>query len=123
MSEKLCNILVYARLWCVYHVSKTVQSMYGSIVVLSALTHCALLHFICDLKTTQMNVQHIPIWILMLWKQPKTFVVRKEMVQLITVLEPDCSKNFPWVARILMIRQDLLSLRPWIPSYRGKSGK
>ena len=32
--------------------------MVGSIVEVSVLTHCALVHYVHDLKTTQMNVQH-----------------------------------------------------------------
>ena len=37
--------------------TKTVQTVIGSIVVVSALTSCALLHSMCDFKATQMNVQ------------------------------------------------------------------
>ena len=36
--------------------------MVGSIVVLGALTCCALVHSMCDLKTTQENVQYELIW-------------------------------------------------------------
>ena len=30
----------------------------GIIMVVGAMTHCALLYFLCDLKAAQMNVQH-----------------------------------------------------------------
>ena len=45
-----------------------VPTVVGSIVVVGVLTHCALLHSMCDLKFTQMNMQHSLIWELMLYK-------------------------------------------------------
>ena len=33
--------------------------MVGSIVVVGALTHCALVYSECDLEDAQMNVQHL----------------------------------------------------------------
>ncbi len=42
--------------------------MVGSIVVVGALTCCALLHSMCDLKVTQMNMQHNLIQELMLYE-------------------------------------------------------
>ena len=41
--------------------------MVGSIVVVGALTHCALLHSICDLKVALINVQHCLIWELLIY--------------------------------------------------------
>ena len=35
-----------------------VLALVGSIVVVRALTRCALLHNMCDLKATQINMQH-----------------------------------------------------------------
>ena len=52
-------------LWCGYHMTKTVV---GSIMVVGALTHCALLHLVCDLKAALMNVQCSLIKKLMLYK-------------------------------------------------------
>ena len=43
-----------------------VPTVVGSIVVVGALTCCALLHSMCDLKVTQMNMQHSIICDLML---------------------------------------------------------
>ena len=46
--QKFCNILVDASLCHVYHVTEAVQAMggtvFGSIVVVGAVTCCALLH-------------------------------------------------------------------------------
>ena len=39
-----------------------------SIVVVGELIHCVLLHFICDLKATQMNMKHNLIQELMLYE-------------------------------------------------------
>ena len=41
--------------------------MIGSIVVVGALAHCALLHYMSDLKAAQMNEQHSLIQELMPW--------------------------------------------------------
>ena len=54
VSEKFCNILVYAWLRHIYYMTKAV---FNSIEVADAMTHCALLHSMCGLKTTQMNGQ------------------------------------------------------------------
>ena len=45
-----------------------IPTLVGSIMIVAALTHCELLHSVCDLKTTQMNMQHNLIWELMLYK-------------------------------------------------------
>ena len=47
----------------------------------------------------------------MLQKQPKTLVVWKMKVQLITVSLLDGLRNFTWVARNLIIRQDQVGLK------------
>ena len=39
----------------------------GSIMVVGLLTGCALLHSVCDLKASQMKVQHCLIWELILY--------------------------------------------------------
>ena len=57
------------------------------------------------------------IWAIMLWKQPKIFVVGKVKVELIKVQQLDGSRNFTEVTRTTMIKQDqvglkLLILRP-----------
>ena len=70
MNQNFCNILVvHACLQLIYHVTKAVQTtVVGSIVVVGVLTHWALLHCVCDLKVTQMNVQLNLIWKLMIHK-------------------------------------------------------
>ena len=40
----------------VYHVTKAVQAMEGSIMVVGVLTYCALLNSLCDLKAAQINM-------------------------------------------------------------------
>ena len=45
-----------------------VLTVVGSIMVVRMLTCCALVHSICDLKVTRMNVQHISIQKLMLYE-------------------------------------------------------
>ena len=57
IQRKFCNILVHASLRCVYQVTKTVQAVLGSIVVVDTLTRCAVLHSVCDLKVAEMNMQ------------------------------------------------------------------
>ena len=54
-----------------YHMTKEVQAVGGTIVVCSivivgALTHCALFYSVYDLKTTKMNMKCNLIWELML---------------------------------------------------------
>ena len=89
------------------------------IMVVDMLTLCALLHSMCDWKAIQMNMQHRNLCFMSLnrakmpHKQPKTFVRWK--VQLITVQLSDGSGNFAWVARNIMIRYCVVSLKPWIP--------
>ena len=46
LSQKLCNILVFASLQYIYDVTKAVQVAVGSTAVVSVLTHCAMLHSI-----------------------------------------------------------------------------
>ena len=43
-------------------------TMFVSVVVVGALTCCALLHLVCDLKAAQMNMQYSLIQELMLYK-------------------------------------------------------
>ena len=80
-----------------------VSAVIVSTMVVGALTRCALLHFLFDLKASQMNVQYSLIWELMLCEfelshnAAKTFVVRK-MMQLITVEWQDDSRNVAQVA-------------------------
>ena len=68
--------------------------MVCSIVVVGALTHCALLHPWCDLKATLINMQHSLIQELILYEfklghntieATKIFLVQKVRVPLITV--------------------------------------
>ena len=55
--------------------------MMSSIVVVGVLTHCALLHAVCNLKAAQMNVYRGLIReryeFERGFKQPKTFVLQK----------------------------------------------
>ena len=46
--------------------TKAIQTVMGSIVIVGVLTHCALLHFVYDLRAEQMNVQCSLIWELIL---------------------------------------------------------
>ena len=68
VSQKFCNILLCASLWCVYQVSEVVQQpfMVGSIMVVGRLTHGALFQLRYNLKATEMNVQWSLIWELIL---------------------------------------------------------
>ena len=62
VGQRFCNILeVRACFWCVYRVTRAVQSVVSCIVAVGALTRCALLH--CgDLKAEQMNMQGSTIY-------------------------------------------------------------
>ena len=53
---------------CGWYLLWLVPTVLGSSTVTGALTNSSLLHFVCDLKTAQMNKQHSLIWELMLYK-------------------------------------------------------
>ena len=82
---KFCNILV--------HMSRgttveKVLAVVSSIVVVGALTRCALFPSVWDLKAAQMNAQTYATssnWDITPQKWSKTFAVRKMKIQLITV--------------------------------------
>ena len=60
MTQTFCNICIRVSLQRDYHEFKSwlkVPTVVGSIVVVGALTRCALLHSVCILKTGQMNMQ------------------------------------------------------------------
>ena len=69
VSQKFSNILPRACLRRVYQQFKPwyVSAVLGSIVVVGALT-CVLLHSVCDLKITQLNMQRRLIRLLMLYE-------------------------------------------------------
>ena len=66
--------MVRTSLQYVYHVTEAIQAIegthavVGSIVIVDALMFYALLHFMYDLKATQINVQCSLIWELMLYE-------------------------------------------------------
>ena len=55
-------------MWLKQFKSLKVPIVVGSIVLVSALTYCALLHFMFDLKASQINEQHSLIQKLMFYK-------------------------------------------------------
>ena len=73
-SQKFYKILLCASLQHGYHMTEEIQSVRevsvvgGSIMVVGVLACHALLHFVCDLKLAQMNMQHSLIWELMFYK-------------------------------------------------------
>ena len=87
-----CYVLV-CFMWLKLFKPRKVPAMIGRIMVYGALTYCTLLHFMCDLKATQMNVQCILIKELILYKSELTHnaaetfknIVQKVKVQLISV--------------------------------------
>ena len=100
--------------------AKTVQTIrvihrVGSIEVVGVLTCCALLHFMCDLKAAQINMQCSLIWELMLYEFKLCYDSAEATKNI------SCTKgegivdhstvtrwfiNFGQVARTTMIRQD-----------------
>ena len=73
-----------------------------------ALTRCALLHSVCNLKPTQMNFCFTRSnWAIIPQKQTKTFIVR--------IKKPDSWRNFARVAGTLTISQDQVGLKLLIP--------
>ena len=68
VSQEFCNILVHASLQHIYHMTETVQSVEGTIVVVNTMTCSALLHFSCDFKATQINMQCNLIWEFMFYE-------------------------------------------------------
>ena len=68
VSQKLYNILVCGSLWHLYHVTKPVKFVEGTLMVIGDLTCCILLHSVGDVKAMQMNAQHSFIWEILLYK-------------------------------------------------------
>ena len=62
-DHHICTFKVCASLLCTYHMTEA-----GSIVLVGALTRCALLHSMCDLKATQMDIQRSLIRKIMLFE-------------------------------------------------------
>ena len=71
-ESKVLQYLVHSILWCIYYITKEVKAMggteCGSIMVIGVFIHCALLHSVCDLKATLINMQPSLIWELILYK-------------------------------------------------------
>ena len=114
MSQRFCNILLCAILLYVYHVTKTVQAMkvsalFANIMVVGALTRCALLSSVGDLKVTKMNVQRCQI-------QERT----------LCEFELGCNAAKA-TNNICFAKGDSAVKKPWIPrrapSLRGKSSE
>ena len=63
-------VKIFAMIWyvlvCGMYIMRLKQ--FKLLNVVSALTCCALLHSVCNLKATQMNMQHCLIWELVLYK-------------------------------------------------------
>ena len=62
LSQRFCYDLVHCILQHINHMTESIQqrkviAVFGSIVVVDALTPCALLHFVFNLKAAQMNVK------------------------------------------------------------------
>ena len=69
MNQKFCNDLVHiCSMTNTVQAVKKVPTAVGSIVVVGVLTCCGLLHFMWDLKVTQVNRQQSLIQELMLYK-------------------------------------------------------
>ena len=88
-----------------------VSSMVGSIVVVSVLARCEFLHSVCDVKATQMNMQHNLIQELVLYEfelSHNTIKFTKNIccTKWERVID-HCTKDFAWVARTVMIRQNI----------------
>ena len=96
--------------------TEAVPVMVGSIVVVGVLT-CTMLHSMCNLKATQMNMQHNLIQELMLYKfqlgcigaeaTKNTCCVKSEG----TVNHSTVTRNFAQVERTAMIKQGQVGLK------------
>ena len=123
-SQEFCNILVSASFWCVYHVTEVVQGMVGCPLWLVALwlllwqhvkhcfTPCGIWkphRWTCNLFFMSANRAITP-------RKPLKNIcyIWKMKVQLITVQQPDSTKNFTRVSRISTIKQCQVSLKQWI---------
>ena len=109
--------------------------MVGSIVVGDALTRCALLHCVCDLKDAEVNVQSNLIRDLILYefelshntlKATKNIcdVKSKGVIDYSTVTRK-LKKKFAWVTRTLTIKLNRPKNRVLgrAPSHKDKSGE
>ena len=68
MSQKFYNISC-ACFQCVYHITKAVQAVAGTVLVDTImLRHCILLHSLWDSYIAQMNMQCSLIWKLVLYE-------------------------------------------------------
>ena len=93
--------------------------MVGSIMVVGAQTH-VLLHFMCDLKTTQMNMQHSLIYFM----SSKLGIIATKVTKNICYAKGDSTVEYStvtrWfkksvqVARPSTIKQNQAGLKPWI---------
>ena len=93
------------------------------IMVVSVLTHCALLYFVHGSKAIQMNLQNSLIWELILCQFKLGYYTTEATKNICCVTDEgsldhstDGSKYFAQVARISTIRQGQIGLKQWIPS-------
>ena len=122
VSLKFCNILlVCASLQCVYYVTEVVQVMegtrvvVGSIVVVGVPTCCALLHFMCNLKATQMNVQHSLIGELTIYKFKLSHNFTEATQKSLLCERWRCRQSQYSNQMIARTRQGEIDLKMWIP--------
>ena len=99
-----CNILVCDSLQYAYYVTETVQAAVDCIVVVGALTHCALFHLCVIGNLQKMNVQHSLIQELM----PHGFKVSHNTTE--ATVNIYCAKSDGIVNQI-MVQESLLHLQ------------
>ena len=125
MNKKFCNILEYVSLQHVWPMRlkpcKVLPIVY-SIVVVGALTCCALLHSVHDLKAAQMSVECSLIHELMFYKFELGHIATEATKNICGVKgegavdhSADVSRNFMHVAKTLMIRQHEVGQKVMIP--------
>ena len=93
LSQKLCNLLVQASLWHIYHVTKAVQAVLGN----GMLWHTMYCFTLYDLKVAQMNVQFHLIQKIMFYKlelSHNTAEVTKNICFMKVIQWSDSSRNF-----------------------------
>ena len=127
VRQKFVQFLSHVSLWPMWPKRfklSLVLGLVGSIMISGALTHCALLHFVYDLKAMRKNMQCCQIWEFLLYEFKlchKHFKSNKKYVlcerwKLITIQQPGAPRNFAWVAKTLTIIQGKVDLKQWISS-------
>ena len=120
-----CNLLTVNSVVSKYlkFKSRKVSTVLGNIVVVSALTRCALFHSACDLKAAQISIQCRLIREFMLFELGHNTAVTSKYICCAKEKSAinQWTRNFARFARTTTIRQCQLDLKAWTPRLNPKT--